>query len=228
MQRHPHGFSLVELITVIAILALVAALGIPSLLPARISANETAAIATLRTLSTAQAQFQQRTLVDGNGDGSGEYGSFTELSGAGAGRMAAALVPTHLSGAFRGVSADAAGRGAVNKSGYWYRIWLPAPSRDGTCEDALGAFTVAPDAQLAAAAWCAYAWPASYQQSGNRTFFVNQSGEILATELAAFDGLENGPAADVAFSVAHDVVSAPAVNGTGQLPATAPPWRQAR
>jgi len=28
--------------------------------------------------------------------------------------------------------------------------------------------------------------------------------------------------------VADDVASAPAVNGTGQLPATAPPWRQAR
>ncbi|MCB9826272.1 MAG: DUF2950 family protein [Planctomycetes bacterium] len=40
----------------------------------------------------------------------------------------------------------------------------------------------AEDPDLAETAWCAYAWPASYQQSGNRTFFVNQAGDVLATE----------------------------------------------
>ncbi|MHC4409440.1 MAG: prepilin-type N-terminal cleavage/methylation domain-containing protein, partial [Planctomycetota bacterium] len=42
------GFTLIELMIVIAILAIIAAIAIPNLLAARLNANETAAIATLR------------------------------------------------------------------------------------------------------------------------------------------------------------------------------------
>ena len=53
------GFTLIELMIVIAIIAIIAAIAIPNLLAARLSANETAAIATLRNVISAQAQFQQ-------------------------------------------------------------------------------------------------------------------------------------------------------------------------
>ena len=37
------------------------------------------------------------------------------------------------------------------------------------------------DADNAELAWCAYAWPANFGNTGNRAFFVNQQGEILGT-----------------------------------------------
>ncbi len=47
------GFTLVEIMIVVAIIALLAAIAIPNLLRARLTANESAAQGTLRTLSTA-------------------------------------------------------------------------------------------------------------------------------------------------------------------------------
>jgi prepilin-type N-terminal cleavage/methylation domain-containing protein len=47
------GFTLVEIMIVVAIIALLAAIAIPNLLRARITANESAAQSTLRTISTA-------------------------------------------------------------------------------------------------------------------------------------------------------------------------------
>ena len=54
------GFTLIELMIVVAIIAVIAAIAIPSLLNARKSANETKAIATLRSISTSQEQYKTR------------------------------------------------------------------------------------------------------------------------------------------------------------------------
>lgn len=51
------GFTLVEIMIVVAIIALLAAIAIPNLLRARVNANETTAQATLKTLSTAAESF---------------------------------------------------------------------------------------------------------------------------------------------------------------------------
>ncbi len=51
------GFTLVEIMIVVAIIALLAAIAIPNLLRARVNANESAAQATLRTMSTAAESF---------------------------------------------------------------------------------------------------------------------------------------------------------------------------
>jgi len=51
------GFTLVEIMIVVAIIALLAAIAIPNLLRSRITANESAAQATLRTISTACETF---------------------------------------------------------------------------------------------------------------------------------------------------------------------------
>ncbi|RJP29044.1 MAG: prepilin-type N-terminal cleavage/methylation domain-containing protein [Candidatus Omnitrophota bacterium] len=51
------GFTLVEIMIVVAIIALLAAIAIPNLLRARVNANQTNAQATLRTISTACESF---------------------------------------------------------------------------------------------------------------------------------------------------------------------------
>jgi prepilin-type N-terminal cleavage/methylation domain-containing protein len=51
--RKKHGFTLVEIMIVVAIISLLAAIAIPNLLRARHNANEAAGIAALRTISTA-------------------------------------------------------------------------------------------------------------------------------------------------------------------------------
>ena len=52
------GFTLVEIMIVVAIIALLAAIAIPNLLRARLQANETAAQAALKTLATAEVTYR--------------------------------------------------------------------------------------------------------------------------------------------------------------------------
>ena len=56
--REKHGFTLVEIMIVVAIISLLAAIAIPNLLRARHNANEAASIAALRTISTACESFR--------------------------------------------------------------------------------------------------------------------------------------------------------------------------
>lgn len=60
------GFTLIELMIVIAIIAIIAAIAIPNLLDARKAANEASAIATLRAIHSAQNIYREQD-KDGNG-----------------------------------------------------------------------------------------------------------------------------------------------------------------
>jgi len=129
------GFSLIELLIVIAIILIIAAIAVPKLDKARMHTQEMAAITQIRTIQTAQTQYYSQF---------GTYAkTLAELgppSSGTAGPTAADLIPGDLS------------RG--EKTGYRFVV---QPSATG--------YTVNAD-------------PVSFNGSGRRTFFSDQTGVI--------------------------------------------------
>ena len=74
-MKKNRGFSLLELLIVVAIILIIATIAIPSLLRSRQAANESGAVANLRTINTAQVTYQSSA--------GGNYGDITNLQTAG-------------------------------------------------------------------------------------------------------------------------------------------------
>ncbi len=90
---------MIELLIVVVIIGIIAAIAIPNLLASRRAANESSAISTMRTFTSAQATYQATV-------GGGNYGNLTDLKNAG-------LIDSVVAGA---TSASTA------KSGYYYSV----------------------------------------------------------------------------------------------------------
>jgi prepilin-type N-terminal cleavage/methylation domain-containing protein len=103
-MKNSKGFSLLELLIVVAIILIIATIAIPSLLRSRQAANESAAVANLRTINTAQVTYLSSA--------AGKYGDLPDL-------IAAKLLDDTFTG---------------TKAGYNYSVTLDATSSDYTIQ----------------------------------------------------------------------------------------------
>jgi prepilin-type N-terminal cleavage/methylation domain-containing protein len=103
-MKNSKGFSMLELLIVVAIILIIATIAIPSLLRSRQAANESAAVANLRTINTAEV-----TYLSSSG---GTFGALGDL-------ITAKLLDDTFTG---------------TKAGYNYAITLDSTFTDYTAE----------------------------------------------------------------------------------------------
>jgi len=149
-RRDARGFTLIEPLIVVTIVGIVAAIAIPSLLRARMAANEASAIASLRALNSAETAYA--TVA-----GRGGYATLLSVLAA---PCPGSQVPF--------ISPDL-GTDPSNKSGYTVSLLIAAGSTPGFA-DCNGATT--------ATAYYSTAVP-QYSTTGRRAFASNGNGSIF-------------------------------------------------
>ncbi len=152
MNKKQKGFSLIELLIVVAIILIIAAIAIPNLLRSRMAANESSAVGSLRTINTANATFLS------------VYGhSFAPNLVALGGPTVAAPVCTGAGANL--IDNVLGGADPSTKSGYTFVYTGTVPDTGDT--------VCASDTQYTVAAT-----PLKYNGTGTRSFFTDQTGVI--------------------------------------------------
>ena len=144
------GFSLIELLIVVAIILIIAAIAIPNLLRSRMAANEASAVSTMRSVNTAELTFNATY-------GSGYTENLTRLGPPAVGSLPdsnrADIVDEILAGMSTGGTPT-----SFNKSGYNFTY---TPTGTNTTFGFIAAYEMSADPQARGA-------------SGQRSFFTNE------------------------------------------------------
>jgi prepilin-type N-terminal cleavage/methylation domain-containing protein len=186
------GFTLIELMIVIAIIAIIAAIAIPNLLESRVTANEAAASTSLKSgIFPAEVQFTGGGYQDADADLTGEYGPLQALSGRVATLRNAVGELKLLSGPLG--AADNAG--LVSANGYHFTSFAPSATvaltgvtstawleADAACPILTVAPATANNGERFFIVGCA---PEKYSDTGRRVFAITQDGQIRSPATAA-------------------------------------------